>query len=386
MPRPPRERSLHGGAGRVVALAARSMGYRDGLACVLVGEEMLPISRGGELQPELIEAAGSVRDGADVVRRDLLAVPLLDDSGALAGALCVGGPPADRATDDDVETLRAFAAVLQDQMDLMRVLVPPPQSAAVSSLLDAIDQGHIQAWFQPLVHLDDGSLVGFEALARWRVGEEEVARPGDFVPLAEQSGLVDRLDMAVIRDAVEHLARWQQTRPELRISVNLSGRHLDEPDWVETILDVVQSAGVPPEQVDLELTESARPADVVRSVDQLMAAREHGFKVWFDDFGTGWSELRQLVEMPVDGIKVDRFFTEALGGRGESVVRAVLRIAEELGLDTVIEGVSTPEHATRARALGCDVAQGFLWSPAVPPEEIDAVLASGSAGFSAAAR
>lgn len=384
------QRALHGGAGRVTALAARTTGFADALACLVEpGTGGRPglrvITHHGHHREDLLVAAAEVMAGR-TAGPSYVGSPLYDVAGTVVGVLCLAGPPAGRDTAADLEAVAAFAEVLSDQLDLIRTLGPPPDPTAVARLRAGLADGEVQAWFQPIVDLADHRLVGLEALARWTGADGHVTSPGEFVPLAEQSGLVADLDMAILRDGLRHLARWQRHSPDLRLSVNVSGRHLDRPGWMEEVTAAVVDAGVEPRTVELELTESVRPSDVVRNADELSRTRELGFEVWFDDFGTGWAELRQLVELPVDGVKVDRFFTEKLGGRGDTVVRAVVTMAAELGLDTVIEGISTAHHAQRAQELGCRLGQGFWWSPAVPAVEVDAVLAGTSGAFSAAAR
>jgi EAL domain-containing protein (putative c-di-GMP-specific phosphodiesterase class I) len=246
----------------------------------------------------------------------------------------------------------------------------PVDDAAVADLSRAIDAGEVQPWYQPIVRLTTGELVGFESLARWHRPSGVVELPGAFIDLAEETGLITRLDLAVLDRAAAALARWREQRPDLRLSVNFSGRHLDEDGWVDSLHALASGQGVPPANLDVELTESARPRDLARGAALLAGLRELGYAVWFDDFGTGWSELTHLVDVPVDGIKIDRFFTERLGGRADAVVRALLQVADDLGLATTIEGISTREQADRARDLGCDLAQGYLWSP--PLSEADA--------------
>jgi EAL domain-containing protein (putative c-di-GMP-specific phosphodiesterase class I) len=247
---------------------------------------------------------------------------------------------------------------------------------AVAELTRAVAAGEVRPWYQPIVRLANRELVGFEALARWHRPSGIVELPGAFIGLAEESGLVTTLDLAVLDQAAADLARWRECRPDLRISVNFSARHLDDSDWVDTVHARTTAHGVPPGNVDVELTESARPRDLARGAEQLARLRELGYAVWFDDFGTGWSELTHLVEVPVDGMKIDRFFTERLGGRADAVVRALLQVAADLGLATTIEGISTTEQAERALALGCDRAQGFLWSAPLAPDEADRWVAS----------
>ena len=251
---------------------------------------------------------------------------------------------------------------------------------AVADLSRAIAEGEVRPWYQPIVRLATGELLGFEALARWHRGWGMVELPGAFIGLAEEAGLVTTLDLTVLDQAAADLARWRESRPDLRVSVNFSARHLDDPDWVDTVHARTTAHGAPPGNVDLEITESARPRDLVRGVEQLARLQGLGYAVWFDDFGTGWSELTHLVDVPVDGIKIDRFFTERLGGRADAVVRALLQIAAELGLSTTIEGIATTEQAERALALGCDRGPGFLWSKPLARGDADSWVASSVAG------
>ena len=244
----------------------------------------------------------------------------------------------------------------------------------------ALDRGEVRPWYQPIVRLTTGELVGFEALARWHRPSGMVELPGAFIGLAEETGLVTRLDLAILDGAACDLARWRAARPDLRISVNFSGRHLDGDGWVDELHALVTRYDVPPGNVDVELTESARPRDLAKGARELGRLRELGYAVWFDDFGTGWSELTHLVDVPVDGIKIDRFFTERLGGRADAVVKALLGVAADLGLATTIEGIATREQADRARELGCDLAQGYLWSEPLSAPDAEALLATGFLG------
>jgi len=250
---------------------------------------------------------------------------------------------------------------------------------AVGELRRAIAEGEVRPWYQPILRLATRELVGFEALARWHRPSGIVELPGAFIGLAEEAGLVTTLDLTVLDQAAADLARWRERRPDLRMSVNFSARHLDDPAWVDTVHMRTTTHGVPPSNIDVELTESARPRDLARGSEQLARLRELGYAVWFDDFGTGWSELTHLVDVPVDGIKIDRFFTERLGGRADAVVRALLQVAAELGLATTIEGISTTDQAERALALGCDLAQGFLWSVPLDRDEADGWVAAAGA-------
>ena len=159
------------------------------------------------------------------------------------------------------------------------------------------------------------------------------------------------------------------------MSVNLSGRHLDQDDWVGQLRNAVDVAGLAPASVTLELTETARPSGPGLASGAVDDARREGFQVWFDDFGTGWAGLQELMAYPLDGIKLDRSFAASLGRRvDDTVIRAVTTAAAELGLKVTMEGVETREQAVIARELGCDYGQGYLWSRPLPAARLEAML------------
>ena len=257
-----------------------------------------------------------------------------------------------------------------------RMSAVPSELEAVAELADGINAGQLRPWYQPLVRLDTRELVGFEALARWHHASGEVRSPADFIPLAERSGLVGRLDLAIMDLAVTDLAAWQQVRPGLRLAINVSGRHLDQPSWLEQLQVTVEERGVAPADLDLELTETMEPEDFERCLPIVESARSRGYAVWLDDFGTGWTQLRHLVDMPLDGIKIDRFFVATPGRRADVVVRGLLSVAHELGLRTVAEGIASQTDAERFAALGCDLGQGYYYSRPIPPARVTALVGS----------
>ncbi len=372
--------AVSGGGPQVLTeLAGRTLGYATAVAVSVDGGAQTVLARYG---PPSDGIAGRVGDatrtvvdtGAPVEWADLVSVPIRSETG-VHGALTLRGalrPP----RPDGLGLLAAFAEVLGGLIDLLaRVPGRSAPDGRASVIADALAAGEFVPWYQPLVHLATGQLVGFEALARWQRAPGEVAMPSAFIDVAEQSGLIVDLDLAIADRACRDVARWLERRPDLRIGLNVSARHLDDPDCDRRLHAVIGGTGVPARAVDLELTETARPADAAQGAETLTRLREHGYAIWFDDFGTGWSELQDLVVLPVDGLKIDRFFAEALGTRADAVVRAMTTAAREMDLRTTIEGISAPEHRDRALALGCDQAQGFLWSPAVPAARVEALFA-----------
>lgn len=304
-----------------------------------------------------------------------LGVPLVGREAMVIGAICVIDSAARTIPAEQVQQLAQFATVVEDQLDLIRRLSEQRMqgAAAPAEIARAVNDGEIVPWYQPIVDLDTELLLGFEALARWQnplLGITE--DPRRFVPVAEDSDLIIDLDFAVMRQAFNDLKRWQKQQSSLRMSVNLSARHLYQRDCVETVERVVTTAGVDTGSISLELTETSRldprNRDVPRIVRQF---REAGFQVWLDDFGTGWSSLDQLLRLPVDGIKIDRAVTVALGTKvGNALLVAVTGLAGALGLRTTIEGIETRETAVVARLHGCNYGQGYLWSRPAPATAI----------------
>jgi EAL domain-containing protein (putative c-di-GMP-specific phosphodiesterase class I) len=239
----------------------------------------------------------------------------------------------------------------------------------------AITADEIVPWYQPIVDLATGRVVGVEALARWVIPGRAVEPTAAFIDVAERNDLIIEVDRTIMRQALTDLAAWSSTWPDLRLSLNLSGRQMDRNDWLDALLDAADRSGIAPARISVELTETARPARRDVGVDLLRQARAAGFDLWLDDFGTGWASLYDLVHLPASGLKVDKCFSDDLGRPAvDAIVRAMVGAADELGLDLIIEGIGTPEQARHARALGCHYAQGFLWSPAVPAADLPALL------------
>jgi EAL domain-containing protein (putative c-di-GMP-specific phosphodiesterase class I) len=237
-------------------------------------------------------------------------------------------------------------------------------------LARGLGRGEVVPWYQPVVDLVRGEVVGVEALARWRRAPGVVEPPSVFIPVAERSDLILDVDLAVLRRAFVDLAGWQATRPDFWVTTNLSTRHLGQSGWLDQLQDAATTAGLDPTTVILELTETAAPDDDgARAVVDAMRAL--GFHVWFDDFGSGWSALSDLSRFTVDGIKIDRAYADQLGTKtGEVVIAALVSAAVELGLSVTIEGIETPSQYERARNLGCHFGQGYLWSRPVPPAAV----------------
>ena len=223
--------------------------------------------------------------------------------------------------------------------------------------------------YQPKVDLFTGRVAGLEALMRWSHPVTGDISPVDFIPLAEQTGMVSDLTQWVLEQAVRQLHDWERERAgvPMHLAVNLSARNLHEADLPERVRQLLHDARVSPGCLELEITESAIPGDAGRAQDAMRALSEHGVHLAVDDFGIGNTSISQLRSYPLRTVKIDRSFIQPLMSDADSIVlvRAIIDLAHEFDLLTVAEGVEDAETAAVLRELGCDLAQGFLWSPAV---------------------
>jgi len=265
----------------------------------------------------------------------------------------------------------------------VRVFEPAMHAAALgrlaleAELRRAIDRDELVVHYQPAVRLGTGEVHGLEALVRWEHPERGLLLPAEFIPLAEETGLIVDLGRWVLRQACRDARRWQQTDPELGIAVNLSARQLGDPRVVEDVAATLVGCGLTPGTLTLEITESVVMEDPERVAEILRALRALGVRVALDDFGTGYSSLAYLRTLPVDVLKIDRAFVEGVARDPEStgMVDAIVHMAATLTLSTIAEGVEDAEQAARLEELGSEVVQGFLFSRPLPAADVSDYLA-----------
>jgi len=235
------------------------------------------------------------------------------------------------------------------------------------SLARAINGHQLELWYQPIVRLDDGTVTGVEALARWRREDGRLLPPSEFIPVAEDSGLIVPLGAHVLDSAVGQLARWADQSllpPGFRMNVNVSASQVTDPDFVGLVTETLAVHGVPPGSLVLEITESAMMLDAHGGIERLASLRGAGVHVAVDDFGTGYSSLAYLRRFPVDILKLDKSFIEnvATDATDATLTRGILQLASALGLSVVAEGIETPEQVRMLRDMGCPSGQGYLFS------------------------
>jgi len=235
-----------------------------------------------------------------------------------------------------------------------------------SELRSGMVRSEIVPYFQPIVELSTGQVVGFEALARWLHPERGLLTPDQFLPLAEETGLIGEVGAAVLRDSLAQFARWRDSAlsfADAALSVNVGTRQIVDPGFLRLLRETLTETGIEADSLWLEITESALLADVKASTVALRRLRNLGLHLAVDDFGTGFSSLTYLKRFPVEAIKIDRSFVRGLGIDAEdsTIVEAVVNLGHSLNLSVVAEGVETPLQLGRLRELGCDRGQGYLF-------------------------
>jgi predicted signal transduction protein with EAL and GGDEF domain len=248
-----------------------------------------------------------------------------------------------------------------------------------AELRRAIDRQEFLVYYMPIVSLTSGRMEGFEGLVRWKHPERGMIAPFDFIPVAEVAGLVIEIDRIVMRAACAQLKRWQDhfKRPELMVSINLSGKQFRHPDLPEVIGKAVTDAGLSRGSLAVEITESVLIDSADEATRLLAKIRELGVRTYLDDFGTGYSSLSYLHRFPIDAVKIDRSFVRQTGGQkeGHEIVRAIIALSQSLGLSTIAEGVEKDSQLSLLRSLTCTYGQGGLFAMPLPAAEAEALLA-----------
>jgi EAL domain-containing protein (putative c-di-GMP-specific phosphodiesterase class I) len=241
----------------------------------------------------------------------------------------------------------------------------------------ALEREQLVLHYQPQVDAGTGDIVALEALLRWQHPERGLVPPMDFIPLAEESGLMVPIGTWVLREACANVAAWnRRCCSDTRVSVNLSLRQLHSHDLPEVVAEALRASALHPSLLELEITESLAMSDPDVTARVLRAFGETGVRVALDDFGTGYSSLSHVVQLPVDTVKIDRSFVRDLTNvpQHAAVASAVITLTHRLGLTVVAEGVETADEHVFLRAQACDLIQGFYFSKPVPAEECELLI------------
>jgi EAL domain-containing protein (putative c-di-GMP-specific phosphodiesterase class I) len=252
-----------------------------------------------------------------------------------------------------------------------------------SELRRALERGELRLYYQPKVRAHNGRGTGAEVLVRWAHPERGLVSPMEFIPVAEETGLIVPLGEWVLRTACAQSRAWQNTGLRVpRVTVNVSGKQFNAPNVVETVVSALKSSGLDPRYIGLELTESSLMGHADRNVRTLHELKEQGLTLSIDDFGTGYSSLSYLKRFPLDELKIDRSFVMGVDTDPDNaaIVIAIIAMAHCLGLSVVAEGVETPAQQAFLKSKACDELQGFLFSKPMPAEMFGKLLASSQPG------
>jgi EAL domain-containing protein (putative c-di-GMP-specific phosphodiesterase class I) len=235
-----------------------------------------------------------------------------------------------------------------------------------------MERGEFFLCYQPKVAMTSAEVLGVEALIRWQRESEGPVPPEEFIPLAEETKLINPLTLWVLKSALEELVRWQAGGVNLTIAVNLSPRNLEDPELPDQVERLLAQTSVAPERLILEITESAMMSEPRRALEVLTRLHEAGVRLSVDDFGTGYSSLAYLQRLPASELKIDRTFVAAMArDRGNAlIVRSTIDLAHGLGLSVVAEGIEDAETWQTLRSLGCDAGQGYYIARPRPGNEV----------------
>jgi diguanylate cyclase (GGDEF)-like protein len=242
----------------------------------------------------------------------------------------------------------------------------------------AIQRSELRVYYQPEVEIESGRLVGMEALVRWQHPQRGLISPSEFMPIAEETGLVVPIGKWVMHEACRQVKEWQDTYRRdiaLVVSVNLSGQHLQQATLIEEVSEMLHQTGIDPAHLIIEITETVAMAGAETTIEILRKLKALGLRLAIDDFGTGFSSLSYLKRFPVDMLKIDKSFVDGVahGGHDASIVRAVITLGHALGLMVIAEGVETPAQLQELRSLGSELGQGYYFAKPLSDHVTDGI-------------
>jgi EAL domain-containing protein (putative c-di-GMP-specific phosphodiesterase class I) len=244
------------------------------------------------------------------------------------------------------------------------------------SLRQALDRHEFILHYQPQVNLKTGKIVAAEALIRWLHPDRGLISPAEFIPIAEETGLIVRLDEWVLQNACEQAQIWQQAGYQLTIAVNLSGLQFNQPGLTQRVIHIIRESQVNPCHVEIELTESALVQNPELAICILRDLKDFSLQLSLDDFGTGYSSLSYLQQFPFDTLKIDRSFVRDLltSPKNAAIINAIIQLARQLNLKVIAEGVETREQYDFLQKNNCDLIQGYYFSPPLAVDAFEALL------------
>jgi diguanylate cyclase (GGDEF)-like protein len=362
------------------------------LAARLIGAEFMILLEGAHTQVDAASFAARVITSfrAPVLLRGHILAPQLAIGIAQASMLC--SHPEELMADAESALLHARRqdppGVLCYSQGMREQAVQRLELEA--DLARAIRQGELVMHYQPEVDLRTNRIIGFEALVRWNHSRRGLLPPAEFIPIAEETGLILPLGQWGLAEACRQMVEWRSTGSEslkkARISVNLSAKQLEQPDLVSHVEQVLTATGLNPASLRLEVTESSLIADTPTAQSNMLALEKLGVGLHMDDFGTGYSSLDYLQRFPFDTLKIDRSFVRGIVYDHESrlIVGSILHLARSFGMDVVAEGIEDAEQLEELRTMGCPCGQGFYFARPMDAASIDALVRTGAWGSASA--
>ncbi len=345
---------------------------------------------GGDEFTILLEDVFQLSDAVRVAQRiqERLAIPFSIAGQEIVIGASIGVASSNVSYDRAEDLLRdaeiAMYRAKREGKARYEVFDPEMHSGAVrrlkleTDLRRALENGELIAYYQPIVSLESGKITGFEALSRWPHPSGMIP-PDQFIPVADETGLILPLNRMLFLDACRQLRTWQNEfpcNPPLTMSVNVTSRQFSRSELPQEILEILKETGVAASALNLEIVETIAMSDPDRALSMLSALKQTGVKLSIDDFGTGYSSLSRLPRFPIDALKIDRAFVREMNADRESheIVRLIIMLAHNLGLKIVAEGTETGNQVAELKQLGCEMAQGYLFSSPVPPESARELL------------
>jgi len=324
----------------------------------------------------------------------LAAVPIYSSDGSIIGILAVLDPePRNEFCQDSLDMLERLSEMISAHLELRRIRckVDPQQAEpeapgthsgnwpSASDLRHALDRNEFVLYYQPEVDLHNGTIVGLEALIRWRHPQRGIIAPIHFIPQAEATGLILPIGDWGLAEACQQIQRWNREDSQnsnLRVCVNLSARQFSRLGLTGYVRSLLNQSGTSGQQLGLEMTESSLIPDHTKAIDVLHGLHQLGVLLIMDDFGTGYSSLNHLHTFPFDVLKIDRSFVQRIteGVQPLQIVRTIIELARALRMDVVAEGIETQEQFHILRELGCRYGQGYLFARPLPPEAVSNLL------------
>jgi diguanylate cyclase (GGDEF)-like protein len=348
---------------------------------------------GGDEFVILIDGINNISDAtivADRLQDRLRSTPLLEGHSIFVTAsigivLSLSGldRPEDVLRDADIAMYRAKANgraryEIYDAIMRQRIL---DRLTLEAELRTALDTDDLMVHYQPIMEISNGQVTGFEALARWNHPRTGMMYPGQFLPLAEETGLIIAIDRWVLHHACEQTVIWQKQFPRLAalsINVNISSRQITQPDFVSYLKQSLRETGLAPGCLLLEITENTIMENFDQTAAVLQELRQVGVKIYIDDFGVGYSSLNYLSRFPINSLKIDRSFIHMMTEDSSylKIVQAIIRLTHSLGLSVTAEGVETQEQLSQLRELKCEYIQGYLISKPINSQDAGKLLAN----------